>query len=171
MKTLQSRRGLADNLPREHLTPGAKQMKFRNGSTDRAFTLVELLVVIIILAVLAAVVIPRFADSGLRSKESALKANLRLYRGAVEMFRNDTGAFPASLADLAATSAPANGLDTSGAAKVINASDWKGPYLQRIENDPVSGNPFNYGTTSPNVGKVTSSASGNATDGTAYSSW
>jgi|GEM_PF-426585 len=171
MKTLQTYLRLADNLTREQLTPGAKQMKFRNRSQKKAFTLVELLVVIIILAVLAAVVIPRFADSGLRSKESALKANLRLYRGAVEMFRNDTGAFPASLADLTATSAPANGLDTSGAAKAISASDWKGPYLQRIENDPVSGNPFNYGTTSPNVGRVTSSASGNATDGTAYSSW
>jgi len=147
------------------------QMKFRNRLPKRAFTLVELLVVIIILAVLAAVVIPRFADSGLRSKESALKANLRLYRGAVEMFRNDTGAYPASLADLAATSAPASGLDASGAAKAISGADWKGPYLQRIERDPVSGNPFNYGTTSPNVGKVTSSASGNATDGTPYSSW
>jgi type II secretion system protein G len=140
---------------------------FRN----RAFTLVELLVVIIIIAVLAAVVIPRFADSGIRSKEAALKSNLKLYRGAIEMFRNDTGAYPASLADLAATSAPANGLDSTGAAKAINAADWKGPYIQRIENDPVSGNPFNYSTTSPNVGKITSSASGNATDGTPYSSW
>jgi general secretion pathway protein G len=138
---------------------------------ERGFTLVELLVVIVVLAVLAAVVIPKFVDSGLRSKESALKSNLSLLRNAVSLFQNDTGAYPATLADLAATSAPANGLDSSGNTKSITASDWHGPYIQALPTDPVSGAAFTYGTTSPNVGKVTSSATGNGSDGTAYSSW
>lgn len=137
----------------------------------RAFTLVELLIVLIIIAVLAAVVVPKFASSGLRSKESALKADLKLYRNAIELFRHDTGAYPAKLDDLAATSAPATGLDSTGSSKAIAAADWKGPYVNAIEKDPVSGAAFNYATTSPNVGKVTSSASGTASDGTAYSSW
>lgn len=111
-------------------------MKFKHQSAQRAFTFVELLVVIIILAVLAAVVIPRFADSGLRSKESALKANLRLYRGAVEMFRNDTGAYPASLADLAATSAPAKGLDSTGGCKGDQRFGLEGTLLAEDRKRP-----------------------------------
>lgn len=133
--------------------------------TRRGFTLVELLVVIIVIAVLAAIAIPKFASSSQRSKESSLRANLKVVRNAVEMFKNDTGFYPAALSDLTATSAPANGKDASGATKAITASDWKGPYLQALENDPISGSAFNYSTTAPDVGKVTSSA------GSPYDTW
>ena len=138
---------------------------------NRGFTLVELLIVIIIIAVLAAVVVPKFADSGLRSKEAALKADLKLYRNAISLFRADTSYYPLNLADLASAGAPANGLDSTGSSQPITAADYKGPYIQRIEDDPVSGTPFNYTTTAPNVGRVTSSASGTASDGTLYSGW
>lgn len=138
---------------------------------NRAFTLVELLIVIIIIAVLAAIAIPKFSNSSQRSKESALRAELSLLRNAIELFKTDTGAFPATLAALEATAAPASGLDSAGAAKAIIAADWKGPYVNKINNDPVSAAAFTYGTTAPNVGKITSSASGNGSDGTAYSSW
>lgn len=137
----------------------------------RGFTLVELLIVIIIIAVLAAVVVPKFASSGNRSKESALRADLKLVRNAVELFRHDTGVYPAQLSDLTAGTAPASGLDEAGNSKAITASDYKGPYLQTLGKDPVSGNNFNYSTTAGSVGKVTSSASGNGSDGTAYSTW
>src|SRR5437016_14056313 len=86
------------------------------------FTLMELLIVIIVIAVLAAIALPRFINSGLRSKESSVKADLRHYRNAVLLFSNDCGAWPAALSDLTATSAPANGLDSTGAAKSIVAS-------------------------------------------------
>jgi type II secretion system protein G len=132
---------------------------------NRAFSLVELLIVIIIIAVLAAVAIPRFANSTTRSKESALRANLKLFRNAVELFKADTGAYPAVLADLAATSAPANGVDSSGNPAAITAADWKGPYLNSLENDPISGAAFTYSTTAGTVGKVTSSA------GAPYNTW
>lgn len=137
----------------------------------KGFTLVELLIVIIIIAVLAAIAIPKFMNSSTRSKESALKADLKLYRNAVELFKNDTGAYPASLSDLTSSSAPSTGKDATGSDKTITSADWKGPYLQNVEQDPVSGSAFSYSTTSPNVGKVTSSASGNGADGTAYTTW
>lgn len=135
------------------------------------FTLMELLIVIIVIAVLAAIALPKFINSGLRSKEASLKSDLKIYRNAIQLFSNDTGALPATLADLSATAAPASGLDSAGAAKSIVATDWKGPYVDQPITDPVSGNAFTYATASPNVGKVTSSASGNSTDGSAYSSW
>lgn len=130
-----------------------------------AFSLVELLIVIIIIAVLAAVAIPRFTNSTDRSKHSALRANLKLYRNAVELFKADTGAYPAGLADLAVTTAPASGLDSAGNSQAITATDWKGPYIQTIENDPMSGAAFTYSTTSGTVGKITSSA------GAPYNTW
>jgi general secretion pathway protein G len=147
---------------------------FENAISERGkrgFTLVELLVVIVILAVLAAIVLPKFMDSGKRSKEAALKGDLKLLRNAVTLFQTDTGAYPLTLADLAATSAPAKGLDTNGAQQDIPASTWHGPYVQEIPNDPISSGSFSYTVSSPNVGKVKSNASGNAIDGTAFSSW
>ncbi len=145
--------------------------KLMTKARRRGFTLVELLVVIVVLAVLAAIVLPKFMDSSKRSKESALRSDLKLLRNAIGLFYTDTGAYPKQLADLAATSAPAKGYDSSGAEVSINAADWHGPYLQEVPNDPISGTAFNYSTTPPNVGKVTSSASGNGIDGTPYSSW
>jgi general secretion pathway protein G len=141
-------------------------MRLKRLSAIRAFTLVELLIVIIIIAVLAAIAIPKFANSSQRSKDAALKADLKLYRNALELFKSDTGAYPATLADLAVTTAPANGVDpSSGSSKAITSTDWKGPYLQAIETDPENGNAFSYTTTSPNVGVVTSSA------GAPYNTW
>lgn len=132
----------------------------------KGFTLVELLVVIVVLAVLAAIVLPKFMNSSMRSKESALKSDLKLLRNAVSLFQADTGKYPNSLADLAETDktkVKVAGGDT------VSASDWHGPYIEDVPNDPVSGSAFTYDSS---TGKVTSSASGNALDGTtAYSSF
>ena len=133
----------------------------------RGFTLVELLVVVVVLAVLAAIVLPKFMDSGKRSKESALRSDLKLVRNAISLFRNDTGVYPLTLDDLVATAAPAKGSD--GTADVaLTASTWHGPYIQSVPTDSVSGAAYTYTKTS---GTVVSSASGNGMDGTAYSTW
>ena len=137
----------------------------------KGFTLVELLIVIIIIAVLAAIAIPKFANSSTRGKESSLKANLKLYRNAVELFKNDTGAYPAALTDLTATTAPASGKDSAGSSTSITSTDWKGPYLNMQEVDSVSGTAFTYSTTSPTVGQVSPSATGNDSSGVAYSTY
>jgi general secretion pathway protein G len=136
----------------------------------RAFTLVELLIVIIIIAILAAVVVPKFASSTLRAREASLKQTLKDVRVAIDRFRANTTLYPTSLSDLAVTSPPANGLTTAGVTVPLNAR-YEGPYLEKIPADPISGSPLTYQTTAPGVGKVTSSASGNASDGTLYSSW
>ncbi len=51
------------------------------------FTLVELLIVAIILAILAAIVIPQFAETTTDAKESALRANLSAIRGSIALYR------------------------------------------------------------------------------------
>ena len=135
----------------------------------KGFTLVELLIVIIIIAVLAAIAIPKFSNSSTRSKESSLRANLKLVRNAIDLFRADTGAFPANMAGL--TTSTTAGLSAAAAACTIAATDWRGPYLQAIPVDPVSGSAMTYGTAAADVGTVKSSATGNGLDGTAYSTW
>lgn len=80
----------------------------------RGFTLVELLVVIVVLAVLAAIVLPKFMNSSRRSKESALRSDLKLIRNQVSLFQADTGTYPKALTDLTATTAPLMGLDNAG---------------------------------------------------------
>ena len=138
---------------------------------NKGFTLVELLIVIIIIAVLAAIAIPKFANSSTRSKESALRSNLKIARDAIDIFRTDTGVFPSTLADLAVTTAPANGLDATGGSKVITGTDWRGPYVQAVPNDATDAGAFGYVTTGATTGKVTAHNTGNGTDGTAYSTW
>ena len=135
----------------------------------KGFTLVELLIVIIIIAVLAAIAIPKFSNSSTRSKESSLRANLKLVRNAIDLFRADTGAFPATMAGL--TASTTSGLNAAAATCTIAATDWRGPYLQAVPVDPVSGSAMTYGTSATDVGTVKSSATGNGLDGTAYSTW
>jgi len=135
------------------------------------FTLVELLVVIVILAVLAAIVVPKFLGAGERSREAALKSDLKVLRNAVALFYTDCKAYPSAMVDLAATAAPAQGKDTNGNNKAITAADWNGPYVESVPDDPISGDAFNYSTTAPTVGKVWSSAAGTARDGSNYSDW
>ena len=135
----------------------------------KGFTLVELLIVIIIIAVLAAIAIPKFSNSSQRSKESSLRANLKLVRNAIDLFRADTGAFPANMAGL--TTSTTAGLSAAAAACTIAATDWRGPYLQAVPVDPVSGSAMTYGTAAADVGTVKSSATGNGLDGTAYNTW
>ncbi len=129
------------------------------------FTLVELLVVIVVLAVLAAIVLPKFMNSSARSKESALKSDMKLIRNAVSLFQADTGKYPKTLADLAETDKT---LVKTADGNTVTAADWHGPYLESVINDPISGTAFNYDNT---TGKVTSSATGNGLDATAYSTW
>ena len=140
------------------------------------FTLIELLMVMVVLAVIAAIVIPKFADRHQQSKEASLKTDLSHVRNAIATFQADTGYYPLTLNDLTVSSAAGlstanTGIDSGGNNQAITATSFHGPYLLSMPNDPVSGSAFAYSTTSPTVGQVTSSATGNGLDGTAYTTW
>lgn len=61
---------------------------------SQGFTLVELLIVVIILAVLAAVVFPQFASSTNDAKSAALQSNLTNIRSAIEFYFQEHGEYP-----------------------------------------------------------------------------
>ena len=108
----------------------------------RGFTLVELLIVIILIAVLAAIAIPRFSDSTLRSKEASLRANLALIRLAEDRAEADTG-LTFEVEDLDNSTAPATGwerstMNTDWVRKSVPSGTWKDPYLSRIPVNPFT---------------------------------
>lgn len=129
------------------------------------FSILELLIVVVALAVLAAILLPRLMDSSTRTKELDLRADLQMLRDAVDAFQADTGDYPATLADLAETDVTK--VRVSGDA-AVNTADWHGPYLQSVPKDPVGGGAYRY---VDSTGEVSSSTSGLSLNGTEYSSW
>jgi len=54
---------------------------------SRGFTLIEILIVVIIIGILAAIVIPKFAGATTTSRKVSLKGELRQIRGAIQLYR------------------------------------------------------------------------------------
>lgn len=99
----------------------------------RGFSLVEMLLVLVILATLAAIVVPRFAGRSEQAKETAARTQITSIGTALDAFEVDNGYYP--------TSADGLGLLVERPA---TATNWRGPYLKsQIGNDPW-GNPYIY---------------------------
>jgi len=94
------------------------------------FTLVEMLLVLVILATLAAIVIPKFAGRSEQAKITAAKAQINSFEMAIDSYEVDTGSYPRSLDDL--VNAPSN------------SRNWRGPYLKKGAPLDPWGNPYIY---------------------------
>jgi prepilin-type N-terminal cleavage/methylation domain-containing protein len=79
-------------------------MRIAAQSRPSGFTLVELLIVVIILAILAAIVIPQFSSATVDAQESALDSNVNSLRSAIDLYRvQHGGKYPGAVAATGAT--------------------------------------------------------------------
>jgi general secretion pathway protein G len=99
---------------------------------NKAFTLVEMLLVLVILAVLAAIVVPKMSGRAAQAKDAAAKSQISSFELVLDAFEVDTGGYPAG----------SNGLGAL-VEQPSNVQNWKGPYLKSIPLDPW-GNPYVY---------------------------
>lgn len=75
-------------------------------SKRKGFTLVELVIVVLITGIIAAVALPKMTASTTTAKNNSAKQSLAVVRDAIEMYKTDTGAYPADAATLPALLKP-----------------------------------------------------------------
>jgi general secretion pathway protein G len=90
----------------------------------RGFTLVEVLVVVIILALIAATIVPKLIGRTYTAKVQLTQTNIASIEGCIRIFYQDTGRYPTAQEGL-----------TALIEKPNNCPNWHGPYLEDIPVD------------------------------------
>jgi len=97
------------------------------------FTLIELMIVVIIMAALAGMVLPRLLDRADDAKTGIARGEIASITTALKFYKLDNGRFPSA--------------EDGGLAALMNkpgsAGNWKGPYLEKEAKDPW-GRPYQY---------------------------
>jgi len=108
------------------------QIQYRNRGTDktsslrqRGFTLIELLLVLVILGILAAIVVPKFAGRTEQARLTAAQTDISAFGTALDAFEVDNGYYPKGKGGLLNLVQPPS-----------DAQNWKGPYVKEVKKDP-----------------------------------
>jgi len=138
---------------------------------SKGFTLIEMLIVIVVIAILALIVIPRLLGAGRKAKEATLRGDVHQLRNSIQQFEADCGDYPSALSQLMTT--PAAG-STGGGGIALDVNGWQGPYLRTPDNnlpkDPFTESSTTWSYTS-STGHVASGSTLTAINGEAYSTW
>ncbi|WP_250462127.1 type II secretion system major pseudopilin GspG [Microbulbifer litoralis] len=107
----------------------------RNLRKSGGFTLIEIMVVIVILGVLAALVVPNVLGRTGEARMKAAAVDLRAIETALDMYRMDNFVYPSSDQGLEALISKPSGFP--------EAKNWNQPYLKKAPKDPW-GNQYQY---------------------------
>ncbi len=104
----------------------------KNRLNEQGFTLMELLIVMVILGLLAALVAPKFAGQAGKAELKAAKEQISLFETALDIYRLEVRKYPTTDQGLQALR-----------FKPDDVKNWKGPYIKKIPVDPW-GNEYQY---------------------------
>jgi len=108
-------------------------MKKMTKNLQSGFTLIEVMVVVVILGILAAVVVTKVADRPDEAKLVKVKQDILTLESALNLYKLDNDVYPTSEEGLEAL-----------VSKPANARNWKqGGYIARLQNDPWN-TPYQY---------------------------
>ena len=123
-------------------------MKAKSG-----FTLVEILIVVVILGILAAIVIPQFTEASTEAKLASLCTDLQTLRSQIELYKIQHNDIPPSLADF--EDQMTGFTDIDGVVMAAAGLNIYGPYVQKV---PL--NQFNDDDTVQNDGTIGNDSGG-----------
>ena len=115
--------------------PISTQSSFLSPRAARGFTLIEILVVVVILGILAAIVVPRVMERPGEARVTRAKQDIQGIVTALNLYKLDNFGYPGNEQGLDALVAKPSGQP--------DTPNWKGPYLDRAPKDPW-GRPYQY---------------------------
>ena len=102
---------------------------------QRGFTLVEILIVVVILGIVAAIVLANFSNVTATAKASMLADNLRLMRTQVVVFKGQHRGVPPGYPGLDPAQTPDEAVF---AAHITERTNGYGPYMRKMPENPVN---------------------------------